>query len=33
MAEIYLHPQPLFYGANEKEVFFRICSILGSPYD
>ena len=34
MAEMYLHPQPLFYGANEKEVFFRICSILGTPtYD
>jgi len=31
MAEMYLHPQPLFYGANEKEVLFRICSILGSP--
>ena len=34
MAEMYLHPQPLFFGANEKEVLFRICSILGSPnYD
>ena len=34
MAEMFLHPQPLFYGANEKEVFFRICSILGTPtYD
>ena len=34
MAEMYLHPQPLFYGVNEKEVFFRICSILGTPtYD
>ena len=34
MAEMYLHPQPLFYGANEKEVLFRICSILGTPtYD
>ena len=31
MAEMYLHPQPLFYGANEKEVLFRICSILGTP--
>ena len=34
MAEMYLHPQPLFYGANEKEVLFRICSVLGTPtYD
>ena len=34
MAEMYLHPQPLFFGSNEKEVLFRICSILGSPnYD
>jgi serine/threonine protein kinase len=34
MAEMYLHPQPLFYGANEKEVLFRICSVLGPPtYD
>ena len=34
MAEMYLHPQPLFYGTNEKEVLFRICSILGTPtYD
>ena len=34
MAEMYLHPQPLFYGANEKEVLYRICSILGTPtYD
>lgn len=34
MAEMYLHPKPLFYGANEKEVLFRICSILGTPtYD
>ena len=34
MAEMYLHPQPLFYGSNEKEVLFRICSILGTPtYD
>ena len=34
MAEMYLHPQPLFCGSNEKEVLFRICSILGTPtYD
>ena len=34
MAEMYLHPQPLFYGANEKEVLYRICSVLGTPtYD
>ena len=34
MAEMYLHPQPLFFGSNEKEVLFRICSILGTPtYD
>ena len=31
MAEMYLHPQPLFYGANEREVLYRICTILGSP--
>ena len=31
MAEMYLHPQPLFYGANEKEVLYRICTILGTP--
>ena len=31
MAEMYLHPQPLFYGANEKEVLYRICSVLGTP--
>ena len=31
MAEMYLHPQPLFYGLNEKEVLYRICSILGTP--
>ena len=31
MAEMYLHPQPLFYGINEKEVLFKICFILGSP--
>jgi serine/threonine protein kinase len=34
MAEMYLHPQPLFSGSNEKEVLFKICSILGTPtYD
>ena len=34
MAEMYLHPQPLFCGSNEKEVLFRICSVLGTPtYD
>ena len=34
MAEMYTHPQPLFCGSNEKEVLFRICSILGTPtYD
>ena len=31
MAEMYLHPQPLFCGANEKEVLFKICSVLGTP--
>ena len=31
MAEMYTHPQPLFCGSNEKEVLFRICSILGTP--
>jgi serine/threonine protein kinase len=31
MAEMYLHPQPLFFGNNEKEVLYRICSILGTP--
>ena len=31
MAEMYLHPLPLFYGTNEKEVLYRICSILGTP--
>ena len=31
MAEMYTHPQPIFCGANEKEVLFRICSILGTP--
>jgi len=34
MAEMYLHPQPLFCGSNEKEVLFKICSVLGTPtYD
>ena len=34
MAEMYLHPRPLFYGQNEKEVLNKICSILGTPnYD
>ena len=31
MAEMYLHPTPLFLGSNEKEVFIKICTILGSP--
>ena len=31
MAEMYLHPQPLFCGNNEKEVLYKICSILGTP--
>ena len=31
MAEMYLHPKPLFYGQNEKEVLNKICSILGTP--
>jgi serine/threonine protein kinase len=31
MAEMYLHPTPLFLGSNEKEVFIKICSILGTP--
>jgi len=31
MAEMYLHPDPLFYGQNEKEVLNKICSILGTP--
>jgi serine/threonine protein kinase len=31
MAEMYMHPMPLFYGQNEKEVFIKICSVLGSP--
>ena len=34
MAEMYLHPHPLFCGSNEKEVLFKICSVLGTPtYD
>ena len=31
MAEMYMHPMPLFYGQNEKEVFTKICTTLGSP--
>ena len=31
MAEMYIHPQPLFYGANEKEVLYKMCTILGTP--
>ena len=31
IAEMYLHPQPLFLGSNEKEVLFKICSVLGTP--
>ena len=31
MAEMYLHPQPIFCGSNEKEVLFKICSVLGTP--
>ena len=31
LAEMYMHPMPLFYGSTEKEVFYKICSILGSP--
>ena len=31
IAEMYMHPQPIFYGTNEKEVLYRICSVLGSP--
>ena len=31
MAEMYLHPKPLFYGQNEKEVLNKICYILGTP--
>lgn len=34
MAEMYCHPQPLFFGSNEKEILFKICSVLGTPtYD
>ena len=31
MAEMYMHPMPLFYGQTEKEVFTKICTTLGSP--
>ena len=31
MAEMYMHPMPLFYRASEKEVFIKICTTLGSP--
>ena len=31
MAEMYLHPYPIFYGSSEKEVLFKMCSILGTP--
>ena len=31
MAEMYMHPMPLFYGQTEKEVFNKICTTLGSP--
>lgn len=31
MAEMYLFPNPIFFGNNEKEVLFRICSVLGTP--
>ena len=31
MAEMYMHPMPLFYGSTEKEVFVKICTTLGSP--
>ena len=31
MAEMYMHPMPLFYGQSEKEVFIKICTTLGSP--
>lgn len=31
IAEMYLHPHPLFFGNNEKEVLFRMCSVLGTP--
>ena len=31
---MYLYSHPLFYGENEKEFSFRICSVLGIPtYD
>ena len=26
MAEMYMHPMPLFYGSSEKEVFVKICT-------
>ena len=31
IAEMYMHPMPLFYGSSEKEVFIKICTTLGSP--
>ena len=31
MAEMYMHPMPLFFGQTEKEVFIKICTTLGSP--
>ena len=31
MAEMYLHPYPIFAGNNENEVLYKICSILGTP--
>ena len=31
MAEMYMHPMPLFYGQTEKEVFTKICTTLGTP--
>ena len=31
IAEMYLHPIPIFFGNNEKEVLFKINSILGFP--
>ena len=31
IAEMFMHPMPLFYGQTEKEVFTKICTILGSP--
>ena len=33
IAEMYLHPIPIFFGNNEKEVLFKINSILGFPYN